>query len=86
MRLDPSEIEALADALAPKVAHIIERRLSEQPQLALSVPEAAAYIRVEQHAIRNAIAAGRLPVCKIGHQVRIRRSDLFTLRGEVTGE
>lgn len=82
MHLDHHEIEALADALAPRVADILEQRLSERPELAMSIPEAAAYVRVEPHTIRNAIASGRLPVCKIGHAVRIRRCDLFTLRGE----
>ncbi len=81
MHLDPDEIAAIAEALAPAVANILERRLMDRPELAMSIPEAAAYVRVEPHAIRNAIAAGRLPVCKIGHQVRIRRSDLFTVRG-----
>ena len=77
MRLDPEEIEAIAEALAPKVADILERRLSELPDLAMSIPEAAAYVRVEEYSIRNAIRDGRLPHFKCGHQVRIKRSDLF---------
>ena len=80
MHLDAEEIKALAQALVPAVADALERRLCELPELAMSVPEAAAYIRVEETAIRNAIRDGRLPCCKIGHSVRIRRSDLFTVR------
>lgn len=84
MRLDAEEIAAFAAALAPAVADIIERRLSERPELSMSIPEAAAYVRVEPHTIRNAIAAGRLPVCRIGNQVRIKRCDLFSIRGETS--
>jgi len=82
MRLEPSEIQAIATELAPLVADILEQRLSELPELAMSIPEAAAYARVEEHAIRNAIRDGRLPAIKIGHSVRIRRCDLFGLGGE----
>ncbi len=81
MQLDPSEIQAIADALAPRVADILERRLSELPELALSIPEAAAYVKIPEHTLRNAIRDGRLPAAKIGHQVRIRRCDLFNLQG-----
>lgn len=86
MRLEPSEIQAIADALAPMVADIVERRLSELPELAMSIPEAAAYVRVDETVVRSAIKAGRLPHCKIGHQLRIRRSDLFTVRGGAESE
>lgn len=81
MRLDRDEIDAIADALASRVADIISRRLSELPELAMSVPEAAEFARVDEATVRSAIKAGRLPCCRIGHQVRIRRADLFTLRG-----
>lgn len=81
MRLDADEITAIADALAPRVADIIERRLCQLPDLAMSIPEAAEYAKVEEHTIRNAIRDGRLPHFKCGHQVRIRRSDLFGVKG-----
>ena len=77
MHLDPAEIEAIAESLAPKVADILERRFSEQPEWAMSIPEAAAWAKVEPHVIRDALAAGRLPCVKVGRQIRIRRSDLF---------
>ena len=79
MRLDADEIRAIADALVPALADELERRLCQWPEMAMSVPEAAAYAKVEESAIRNAIAAGRLPCCKIGNAVRIKRSDLFRL-------
>lgn len=79
--LEPAEITAIVDALAPRLAEILEHRLSERPELAMSIPEAAAYVRVDEATIRSAIKAGRLPVCRIGHQVRIKRSDLFRVRG-----
>ncbi|MFH1921738.1 MAG: helix-turn-helix domain-containing protein [Planctomycetota bacterium] len=88
MKLDPDEIAAIAEALAPKVADILERRFSEQPQWALSVAEAASWAEVEPHVIRDAISDGRLPAVRIGRQVRIRRSDLFAVRngnGEAGG-
>ncbi|MGI6417429.1 MAG: helix-turn-helix domain-containing protein [Thermoguttaceae bacterium] len=81
MRLEPEEITALADALAPRVADILERRLAELPELAMSVPQAAAIARLEEHVIRDAIADGRLPAIRIGRSLRIRRSDLFRLKG-----
>lgn len=81
MKLDPEEIQAIAQALAPAVADIIEQRLCELPELAMSIPEAAAIARVEEHSIRNAIRDGRLPSFKCGHSVRIRRADLFTVKG-----
>ena len=76
MRLEPHEIAALAEALAPLVADELERRLAERPEWAKSIPEAAAYAEVELHQVRDAIADGRLPVLRIGRSVRIRRSDL----------
>jgi excisionase family DNA binding protein len=82
MRLDAAEIQAIAEALAPAVADILERRLTALPQLALSIPEAAAMIQAEPHVIRDAIADGRLPALRLGRSVRIRRSDLFRVRGE----
>ncbi|MHC4406406.1 MAG: helix-turn-helix domain-containing protein [Planctomycetota bacterium] len=80
MRLDPPEIQAIAQALAPLVADELERRLSERPEWARSIPEAAAYAKVEPHVIRDAIADGRLPSIHVGRQIRIRRTDLFGLR------
>ena len=82
MKLDSAEIDAIADALAPRVAEILERRLSERPELAMSIPEAAVYAQVEEHTIRNAIRVGRLPCFKVGHSTRIRRADLFRVQGE----
>ena len=81
MQLDNAEITAIADALAPKVADILERRLSSRPEWAMSVSEAAAWARVEPHTIRDAIKVGKLACLKIGRSVRIRRSDLFGLGG-----
>jgi excisionase family DNA binding protein len=80
MRLDHTEIQAIADALARHVADILERRLSERPEWAFSVGEAAAWAQVEPHVIRDAVADGRLPCIRIGRSVRIRRTDLFGLR------
>lgn len=60
MRLEREEIEALADSLAHRVADILERRLCKLPELAMSIPEAAAYAKVEESTIRNAIRDGRL--------------------------
>jgi len=80
MRLDSSEITAIASELAPKVAAIIERHLEERPEWAMSVPEAAAWASVPEHTIRDAIASGRLSSVKVGHQVRIKRCDLFVVR------
>ena len=77
MKLDPDEIAAIADALAPRVAKILERRLSERPEWAFSIAEAAAWAQVEPQVIRRAIADGRLPCIRIGRSVRIRRADLF---------
>ena len=87
MRLEPQEITDLANALAPLVADIILRQLNDLPELAKSIPEAAAFCQVEEYQIRDAIAAGRLPHIKIGRSVRIRRSDLFAVRpAAVEGE
>ena len=80
MKLDAEEIEAIAEALAGRVAEILERRFSERPEWAFSVSEAAAWLRVEPHVIRDAIADGRLPCIRIGRSVRIRRCDLFEVR------
>lgn len=82
MQLDPQEIEAIAEKLAPKVASLIAQRLEERPELAMSIPEAAAIARVEQHVIRAAIQEGRLPHLRIGKSIRIPRSALFGLRGD----
>ena len=77
MKLDTEEITAIAEALAPRVADILERRLSEQPEWARSIPEAAAWLDVEPHVIRDAINDGRLPAARVGRQWRIRRRDLL---------
>ena len=77
MRLDPPEISALAEALAPLVADLLEQRFSELPEWAFSVPQAAAWAQVEAHVIRDAVADGRLPCVRVGRSVRIRRCDLF---------
>lgn len=82
MRLDREEIQAIAEALAPLTADILKREVCEWPEMAKSIPEAAAYAKVEESTIRNAIRDGRLPHFKCGHQVRIKLSDLFTVRGE----
>ncbi|HUT91916.1 MAG TPA: helix-turn-helix domain-containing protein [Thermoguttaceae bacterium] len=80
MKLDSDEITAIADALAPRVADILEARLSESPAWAMSIPEAAAWARVPEDAIRHAMKSGELPAVRIGRNVRIRRSDLFAIR------
>lgn len=66
MKLDPQEIQAIAAELAPAVADILEHRLSERPEWARSIPEAAAFAQIEEHVVRDAIAEGRLPHIKIG--------------------
>lgn len=77
MRFEPEEIRALAAELAPLVADELERRLSESPRWAMSIAEAAAWLRVEPHVIRDAIDDGRLPCARVGRSIRIRRRDLF---------
>ncbi|NLZ02500.1 MAG: helix-turn-helix domain-containing protein [Pirellulaceae bacterium] len=80
MRLDQDEIRAIASELAPRVAELLEARLSERPEWCMSVSEAAAWAKVEEHRIREAIKNGKLPCVRVGHAVRIRRSDLFGMR------
>jgi len=46
----------------------------------MSIPEAAAWARVPEDAIRHAMKSGELPAVRIGRNVRIRRSDLFAIR------
>ena len=36
---------------------------------------------VPERVVRDAIESGRLPAIKIGRQIRVRRSDLFLVRG-----
>jgi len=60
MRLEPGEIQALAAALAPAVADIIEQRLASRPELACSIAEAAAIVNVAEHVIRDACEDGRI--------------------------
>ena len=80
MKLEPDELEALAASLAPLVAAKLAERLEESPQWAMSVPEAAAWAKLEEHCIRGDIDSRRLPCVRVGRQVRIRRSDLFSIR------
>ena len=80
MRLDPQEIQAIAQALAPAVADILESRLSERPEWAFSVSEAAAYADVSEDSIRHGVKVGKIRSIKIGNNLRIRRSDLFAVR------
>lgn len=82
MRLDEQEVQAIAAALAPRVADILEQRLSELPEWAMSIQEAAAWVRTETHVIRDAVTSGRLPCVQVGRTIRIRRSDLFGLNRE----
>jgi len=86
MQLDQHEIAELATALAPQVADILEARLTERPEWALSIPEAAAWARLAESVLRDAIAAGRLPCIRVGRQVRIRRCDLLRLQPEPPAE
>lgn len=81
MKLDPEEITAVADALAPRVAALLEQRLDQRPEWCFSVSEAAAWLACPEHVVRDAIEDGRLPAVRIGRAVRIRRSDLFAVRG-----
>lgn len=80
MQLEPQEITAIAEALAPLVADILEQRLSERPEWAFSISEAAAWARVSEHVIRDAIADERLPCLRVGRSVRVRRCDLFRVK------
>ena len=80
MRFEPEEIEALVEALAPRVADFLEARLCQSPAWAMSVAAAAAWANVPEEAIRHAIKSGELPAVRIGRNVRIRRSDLFAVR------
>ena len=43
--------------------------------------KAAALTQLEEHQIRHAIGTGKLPVLDTGKQIRIRRCDLFRLKG-----
>jgi len=77
MKFEPDEINAIAESLAPRVADILEARLSESTTWAMSIPEAAAWARLPEDAVRHAIRTGRLPAVQVGRNVRIRRCDLF---------
>jgi excisionase family DNA binding protein len=82
MKLEPQEIQALAQALAPLVADLLDARLSERPELAYSIGEAAAWAQLPEHVVRDAIADGRLPVVHVGRQIRIRRCDLLRVESD----
>ena len=86
MQFDREEIEHLARALAPQIADILEARLSELPQWAFSIAEAAAWARLPEHVVRAAVANGRLRVVHVGRQLRIRRSELFGLKADQPDE
>ena len=58
MGLEPAEITALAEALAPRLAELLARRFEERPEWAFTIPEAASWARVEPYAIRAAIPLG----------------------------
>ena len=81
MRLDHDEIEQIADALIGPLADALERRLSESPEWARSIAEIAAFCDIPERTVRDAIESGRLPCIKIGRQIRVRRSDLFLVKG-----
>ena len=80
MQFDAQDIDALADALAPRIAETVVATLIERPEWAMSVQEAATWVSVPEHVIRDALKSGTLPCIRIGRSVRIRRSDLFALR------
>lgn len=82
MHLDDHEIRQLAESLAPLVANELERRFSERPEWAFSIPEAASWAKVPEDSIRHAIKTGKLPCVRVGRSVRIKRSDLFGMNGE----
>lgn len=86
MKLEQSEIEELARALAPIVADALEKKLSDRPEWCFSISEAAAWANVAEHVVRDAIEDGRLPAVRIGRQIRVRRSDLFCVRGRGNGQ
>ncbi len=77
MNLDPSEVQAIAESLAPLVANLLAERFESRPEWCFSVSEAASWLQVDEHVVRHAIRAGKLPAVRLGNQVRIRRSDLF---------
>lgn len=52
------------------------RRDVINPDPLLTVPEAAAYLGVPAHWMRRAIHERRLPVLRVGRNVRLRRSAL----------
>ena len=82
MKLEPEEIEALAEALAPMIADLLAERLEQRPEWSFSVAEAAAWAKVPEYVVRDAVADGRLPSLRIGRSIRIRRLDLFRVRGD----
>ena len=80
MRLEPEEIEAIVDALVPRMVDALDRRFQEQPQWAFSVAEAAAWCNVPENAVRHAMRVGKLPYVRLGNNIRILRRDLFGVR------
>ena len=64
MTLDPQDVEAIAVALAPRVAALL--RAAPDHQRGLSVKEAAEHAGVSVSAIRRAYRTGDLPVYQPG--------------------
>lgn len=82
---DPLSLQlppALVDALVERVADRILARLDVEPADAspyLTIPEAAEYLRCSRQRIYDLCSSGRLPRCKDGTRVLVRRADLDRL-------
>jgi excisionase family DNA binding protein len=73
MAADPDALDALADALAPR---LVSSHTTLPPSPYLRPREAAEYLRCSLGRVRNLTSAGRLPVLRDGRRVLYERAAL----------
>lgn len=74
--ITPAEMDALADAVAERVA----RRLSEHTladDVLLDIHQAAEFLSCSVPTVERAVKRGEVPSIKVGRLRRFRRSDLL---------
>ncbi|MHC4404859.1 MAG: helix-turn-helix domain-containing protein [Planctomycetota bacterium] len=80
MRLDANEIDALVDALAERLADVLERREEASARvngrLAYSEAEAAALLGVERHVLRDCRRRGEITARLVGKGYRYAHDEL----------
>src|SRR4051794_38450459 len=75
--LDLLSEEALAELIAHVAQEVTRQAPIQEASQWLTVPEAAARLRVDHKTLRKAIKEKRVPALRVGTAIRVREADLI---------